>query len=280
MERRDFLKYILAAGACVCSGCNIKNTSNAELNIIKFSLCYHCNLNCAYCNHFSPIAPKYELPYNVFKKDIKQLYKLTKGKIKYFEFMGGEPLLNKDIEKIISIASDYFPTTQKTIVTNGLLLKNMPKSFYKTCINNDVQISISNYPKSKEEQSKILKIKSKYDNIIYIMEEVKEFAFINLSKKSPIKPCDTFECPHLDNGILAPCTIISNIKFFNSYFKEYSLPVYNKDYLNIYKISSIDEIINFLNTPKLFCTHCGYAHKRKYYPWKISEKKFSEWYNI
>ena len=103
MQRRDFLKYLMSASAICCTSCKeitfqneqeIKEKNNDKyIRVIKLPICYHCNLNCAYCNHFAPIAPKYEVPVEQFEKDIKQLQKITKGKIRNLALLGGGTLV-------------------------------------------------------------------------------------------------------------------------------------------------------------------------------------------
>ena len=298
MERRDFLKYLLSISTCACAGCNIKTTSDSGKNntaktqnfleIVKFPICYHCNLNCAYCSHFSPIAPKYEMPVEVFERDLAQLEKITKGNIRQIALMGGEPLLHKDINKIIAILSKHFPSSKKRISTNGILLKNMDEKFFKLCSKNNIGIKYSpytgykNYPKKEFFQ----KLKEEYKiNITEVVNEVKYFQLPNLSKepKNATKNYNACNkksgCTQIDNGKLYLCPTISCIRFFNDYFKEYAIPIEKDDYMDLYKISNIDEIFKYLNTPKNFCKYCNWSAKEEK-PWKLSNKEVDEWYDI
>ena len=292
MERRDFLKYLMSisCASCVFSGCqtNEENISNKTIDIIKFPICYHCNLNCAFCSHFSPIAPKYEVPVEVFERDIKQLKKITKGKVRLFAFMGGEPLLHKNIEKLIEILAKNFPKSKKRITTNGILLEKMPKSFWEICNKNNISIEYSNYTLSKNfpKQNVFKKLSQKHNvEIKSNSEEIKSFELMRLNKsknnKDAYNLCNKkIGCVQLDNGKLSPCSVISSIKHFNNYFDEYKFKIEEKDFLNIYNISTIDEIFEYLNTPKEFCKHCNFGHNIKSLPWKLSNKQVSEWYEI
>ena len=92
MQRRNFIKFLLGVSACACAGCSFKNEhhnfkNSIDLIQIKIPICYHCNLNCAYCSHFSPIAPKYEMPVEVFEKDLAQLKKYQTIKSQEFRFL-------------------------------------------------------------------------------------------------------------------------------------------------------------------------------------------------
>ena len=96
-----------------------------KLTILNFvyALCEHCNLNCAMCDHFAPIAQDEYANFEEFKSDFQTLSKLVNGKCRRIGLMGGEPLLCPEIEKYLEIARQCFPNTQISIVTNGLLLK-------------------------------------------------------------------------------------------------------------------------------------------------------------
>ena len=49
------------------------------------------------------------------------------------------------------------------------------------------------------------------------------------------------------------------------------------DVLDIHKINSIDEIIEFYNKPKEMCAHCNYflTEGKK---WRLSKREVDEWY--
>lgn len=308
MYRREFLKYLLSISACSCCGCkvthldsdierkineshSISKVKNLETFEIKIPICYHCNLNCAYCSHFSPLAPKYEVPIEVFERDIKQLKKISNNKIKRISLLGGEPLLHKDIEKLIVILNKYFPKTTKRITTNATLFPKMSESFWQTCKKNNIIFKYSPYilnKNFKQNEEQILKLSKKYDiEIKKYTEDVDKFELMNLSlktnenDKNNYKNCEKkYSCLLLDNGNLYPCEVIGSIRFFNNYFKDYALPITKNDYLDIHKTNSIKEIYTFFKTPVDFCKYCAYGKNPKTSKWKISEKKVDEWYNL
>ena len=297
MERRDFLKYFLAMGACACCACNSfenneassnKKSSNYKIGHIGIPICYHCNLNCAYCNHYSPIAPKYELPVEIFTKDIKKLHKLTNGSVSEIVLVGGEPLLHKDIVKFIKVLANYFPDTQKAITTNGLLLKDMNEDFWKACRQYKVRIKCTLYSLYKDcpTREDIRKLKEKHNVKISASKHAKfNFNKTNLTqnpKKGSENNCKNctmnIKCAQLDQGLLYPCCVMSNIRFFNNHFKDYAIPIKEGDYLNIHKISSVSEINEYFAKDKEFCKYCNYAKEQA--PWKLSKGELSEWYDV
>ena len=303
MKRRDFFKGagIFGCGFALGLGTgnlskikNRDNNSNLEqksdwLPHIEISLCYHCNLNCAGCYHCAPIAPIYFMPLDIFEKDLEQMYKITQGKIHTIGLLGGEPLINKKREEYIEIARKYFKRSEIIVYTNGLLLNNMPNSFWETCKKNNVVIKHSFYPlynkypdlKDSYKKSEKYEVKLTSDSPRYKFVEINlnNQKLNNINKK--YKDCKKkINCAVLDNGLLYPCLIIPSVKLFlNKYFTKHILPIDKNDILNIYKTKSIDEIFEFYNEPKNFCKYCNYNDKQRKL-WRHSKRKPEEWYKV
>ena len=72
--------------------------------------------------------------------------------------------------------------------------------------------------------------------------------------------------------------MFGSIKFLNNYFKDKQIPEFEEDILNIYKVSSIDEMLEFYKKPKKICAYCGYYMDYKLVPWHHTERIASEWY--
>ena len=81
-----------------------------------------CNLKCHLCSHFSPKRKGITAT-----EDLKLWMDTWKKKLlpKTVSFLGGEPLLNKDIAEIIRYAKKCWKHTQIEIVTNGVLLQKL-----------------------------------------------------------------------------------------------------------------------------------------------------------
>ena len=307
MERRNFFKALAGvyAGATTFFSCKYfekrrqvgkqayKTMQQRKLNHfwhIEIPIVYHCNLNCAYCNHFSPLAPEYFMPIDVFERDILRLRQLTKGKIEEIVLLGGEPLLHPDIDKLIDITRLNFPKTEISIYTNGLTLTNKNDIFWKKISESNTHILISNYILNEDilNLNQIDGLFRKF-NINYAVFSKNMFNMINLSKNK-IDNCDYkyLSCERmlnsalLDNGILYSCCIAQGIqKFFNKKFPKYAIPFAQDDTLDIHKVSSLQEILDFLKKPKTYCAYCHYQDNT-FLPnakkWKLSKRELSEWY--
>ena len=96
-----------------------------ELEYIAYMTNDICNLNCKSCNNCAPIADHnnpFYADFNKFKKNIQIIKNVCHTK--FFEIMGGEPLLNPNIMDFINYASDVYKDTNTKVVlyTNGILM--------------------------------------------------------------------------------------------------------------------------------------------------------------
>ena len=62
---------------------------------IEYNLTDHCNYGCDECSHFSPYLTRKESSLEGFKKDLEALAQVIR--VFRFRFVGGEPLLHRDI---------------------------------------------------------------------------------------------------------------------------------------------------------------------------------------
>jgi hypothetical protein len=83
-------------------------------------------------------------------------------------------------------------------------------------------------------------------------------------------------CVTLRDGRIYTCCIIGHVKFFNQYFKQ-DLKVTENDYLDIYKINTKKEIIDFLEKPFPFCRYCNTKGIQFGQRWSVSKKEIEEW---
>ena len=304
MKRRDFFKsagifgcgFTFGLGAGNLSKMkNQDNDSNFEqksdwLPHIEISLCYHCNLNCAGCYHCAPIAPIYFMPLDIFEKDLEQMYKITKGKIRNIMLLGGEPLLNKKIEKYIKITRKYFQDSQLIVFTNGILLNDMSENFWKTCNKYKAIVRHSFYPLYDKypDLSYSYKQAMKFDVKIQSIEPRYRFTSMKINAKKTndyikvYNKCgNKFKCAVIDNGILYPCQVIPSVKLFlNSHFKNLAINIKEDDYLDIYKVKSMDDLLNYFKEPKDFCKYCNYKDEDSKKLWTLSKREAAEWFDV
>lgn len=120
-----------------------KKLISSEYNayMIDLHIANACNLTCDGCNHWSNYGFKEKFSYDTIKSWLVP----WKDKLspQRFNILGGEPLLNKDAEKIIYLCKEVFPLAKHKFYTNALLLKNHTKWLFKALKDNDVSLVIT-----------------------------------------------------------------------------------------------------------------------------------------
>lgn len=96
---------------------------NLDVNVVL-----HCNNRCASCSHASPLYDQESRPLDRIKGDLLALKPfMSVGAV---HIVGGEPLLHKEIAKIMRMISDIRIDKGHRLFTNGLLLHRMKDDFW------------------------------------------------------------------------------------------------------------------------------------------------------
>lgn len=229
-----------------------------ELMQLEFHLADHCNLNCKGCSHFSnlvstPVFPDAEQ----FQRDLIQLSKYF-SHIHDFYLLGGEPLLNPDIETYITSVRNAFPYTQIIIVTNGILLQTLNYKLIQCIKAHHVHISISDY--TCLDREKIITFIRKHKLSADLREGKECFSKYlnpkgNSNKNEVFSNCIRRNCTYLAKGKIAACCQPFVIHYFNQYFKE-NIP--ENEGINLYEPNLNGwEIQKRLITPMESCRYCS-----------------------
>jgi MoaA/NifB/PqqE/SkfB family radical SAM enzyme len=246
----------------------------------------HCNLNCAYCTHYSPLTKEKFVDTVQYENDFKRLSKLGADKVRRVRLLGGEPLLHDKLPTLTRIARECFLKSEIQVVTNGILLPKQSDEFWDVCSKHNIEIYISSYPinldyeliKSLAKKHKIKLIYHDNDNSVDRLQMAKYVLDIdgqqNLREAFRICTAANGTCTNLRDGKLYQCPTSAYISVFNEYFSR-NLELSEKDYIDIYKVNSMDEIFEFLRRPVPFCRFC--VNNYAAFPWKTSKKEISEW---
>ncbi len=328
MDRRKFIKNAiyggLALGFASGIGFYLKDTDSSEeydtfleyfkgdyIPNLDVHLVEHCNLKCKYCSHFSNIAEPEFYDIKQYENDLKQLKKITNGRLANILLLGGEPLLNPNICDFIRISRKYFPRSYIQVLTNGLLLNSMPYSFWQTMSDYKILLRISIYPVLTEENFQFCdKIKNldlktctrfedlglkefvcgyKKDDLVdtFYKREIDLKGSFNYKERFEECPMNmharhrstngrlNHSCSQLNNGKIYQCFYVAGIRHFNKKFNT-DVKVTEADYLDIYKAKNFDDVLNFMDKPTPFCRYCGTRVEAE--PWECSsEHDISEW---
>ena len=259
---------------------------SVRLNYFEVHLSEHCNLNCSYCTHFCPVAEPSFPNIEQFERDFVKLGQLTNGYVRKIKLMGGEPLLNPDIVKIMYIARQNFSSAKIKITTNGILLTKMKGNFWTACKNNDIYIYISQYP-IKLNMDKIFEIAANYGvSILFeptICRDGRNYVFwlqrFDMSGKRNAQKmyeyCYTKRCTFLKDGKIYLCAQIPSSQHLEKRFGV-KFSVSKDDFLVLDDVKDVQEILDFISHPSPFCGYCA-TDRISFVKWSISARKQEEW---
>lgn len=239
----------------------------------------HCNLNCYGCSHYSPIS---EVNFPDLKKLEEDLKKISflRTSFKEIRILGGEPLLNPEILKILGLIRFYFPHQDVTILTNGILLDKMTNQFWEVIKNLNILLTITIYPFINEEKIlKILERKKIKFSIFSNRNRPNTWRTFQLKPNSKHDITKFIKCSENNNlqlyqGKLFSCPTVAYSEILNKRFSS-QFNISKWDYLNLNKKLTRFKLFIFFLTPKPFCRHCNFP--RKYINWQLSHKDKPEW---
>ena len=264
----------------------LKIQPQPRLSYFVLNILDHCNLRCKGCDHFAAIAEKRFVPLENIVNDLRQISKITEKMVTRIGIMGGEPLLHPYLPEILTAARKEFPNTLIQLVTNGILLLQQDDVFWSTCCANEIVIVVTKYP-----------IELNYDKIVHVAQEKNvEFEYYGKTgeeTKTLYKmPMDIlgrqnaqlsfWNCYHgnslplLMEGKFYPCTVAPNATHFNKKF-DTKMELGKGDYIDIYSINILAELLLFLSTPKPFCRYCKTTERSWGHVWERSRQEMSEW---
>lgn len=253
------------------------------LEYLEMHLSDVCNLKCKGCSHFSNIAEdssvetilKFEQHMERLASILPMIYKIR--------LLGGEPLLNKQAKDYIMCVRKYYPYTDISLVTNGLLLLKQDDELFNTLRKCNIGLDISLYPPTMKILDRIeVDLKSK--NIAYTLTEPIRCFRRRMNRNGtsdPIKAhqsCISRHCHFYSDGKLSACPAPIVIQHLvNKFGFEYIQ--------NTGDVLSIDEdgiddrkIIEFLNQPMDICRYCSEPEE---FEWSCTEKaSLSDWFVI
>lgn len=247
----------------------------------------HCNLRCKGCDHFACLADEYVVALESLQKDIERMAELfgIEG-IREIAVMGGEPLLHPQLPEILEIVRKNFPKTAIRLTTNGLFLLKQNERFWRVCKENSVTIVVTRYPINLKFEE--IKEKSKQEGVSFIYYQgtdddvEKNFSKRVIDLNGSSEPQEMFAKCNVANygnflmeGKIYGCPFAAqSYRIFNPKFNA-NLQMTEEDYLDIYQVEDMKEIMEFAARPKPYCRYCGGL--KSGVTWGISKKEMSEW---
>ena len=119
-----------------------------NIDYLRISLTDRCNLRCVYCMPEDGVDMKYHEDILRFEEIEKIIDAAASLGVKKVRFTGGEPLILKDIEKLIAYTASIPTITDIGITTNGILLAEQAEALQKAGLTR-VNISLDTLNKDK-----------------------------------------------------------------------------------------------------------------------------------
>lgn len=126
----------------------MKDAYGREINYLRISITDRCNLRCIYCMPEEGIKSMHHEDILRFEDIIKIEKAAAEFGIKKIRYTGGEPLIVKDIDKLIYETSKIPQIEDIAITTNGILLSDMAHDLKKAGLKR-VNISLDTLDKEK-----------------------------------------------------------------------------------------------------------------------------------
>ena len=246
---------------------------------IEFRIADQCNLNCKMCTEYCAlIKEQHFYPLEDFTRDFEQLHKFIDdfGAIR---ILGGEPLLNPDVNEYIKISRNLYPATPIHIVTNAILLPKMTDEFFDTVRENNAQICISFYKPMKSKMPEIQKLLEEKKVNYLIGAFVEKFGKRNVlnrhnNGKEIFNNCLFSYCHNLCDGKIAACFMPFVTKYFNEYYNK-NIPEVGE--LNLYEEGlTTEKLKKHLLTP---FERCSYCKDTQSFDWEVTShpSPISDW---
>lgn len=245
-------------------------TERTELETMEIHAAEHCNLNCKNCSMFCGLVETCDFPcYQEFEEGIKQLKNFFPH-IKKFRIIGGEPLLNPELDKYIRLIRNVYPYTDIRLISNGILVTKMSDQLIQTIIDNDVTFIVTQYISLKHSIDEINRFLSKTGIRYIVTEAVLEFQKIyNALGDSDID--ENFyrchwkgSCATMYGTKIATCYVPFVIHYLSDKF---NLAIEETGKIDLMEEGlTAQEIIKRMHTPFDMCRYC--APKGKWTEWE------------
>ena len=258
--------------------------------MLDVQVCDHCNLRCAGCLHFAPLAEERFLDVDEYERDLQRLASVN-GIEGYFEtivLMGGEPLLHPCVGEIVRITRTHMPQQNVVLCTNGLLLKRMVDDFWRALAECNVALLISPYPLRVDYEGLVAFARAKgvraalAEDITGTVDGKEAFLRLAIDPEGECDQAQSFvSCPfggrylQLTRGAIWPCQVAAH---HDSFARHFGFDMHNSpnDSLPLASISSTDDIETFRRRSHPMCRYCN-NDALSVVPWERSHLAAEEW---
>ena len=246
----------------------------------------------------APLAKSSFYDFEIYKKDLQQLKKIVGlGGVQHINFTGGDIFLHPQFVDFVGFARSMFPKAYLDCSTNGLLLKNQSDDVWRELGKYEISFNWTLYPVRYPDLEDIV------ERITYLSDGKVRLSIIgdglDENKNSWIIPyslykqekydwlfCrfhkDNHQCITVRDGKVAYCYSMRRLRWiceaFGSELTEDFKNAANAVSIDLYKIHSIDELHEWMNSRMDFCDYCAIRERKSMGKWIPSNCEMSEWF--
>lgn len=270
-----------------------KTITRTIIQHLDYHLTTHCNLNCKGCSTFSPIAEKWFAQPDSCGKDMQALHNLIGDNIQQIHLLGGEPLLHPQAGEFAAVTRSVFPHARIDFTTNGLLVRQMPESFWEKLRQTKVAIKFTRYPIALDYEDIIRYVKEKGVDVFSAGTEKP----IEYFRRIPLEPagiynifqsyvqCPYTECAQLRDGKLFRCPASAFSDILNQKMAQEdatgndlkTFALHPCDYIDLNGNATKQDVFSFLSSAIPFCAYCNVSRMDPCVKWEASQKRIEEW---
>ena len=258
---------------------DLSNQKKVVIHHLESHAADGCNLNCKGCLHFSNLYNRKELP--DLLKLLKDIQKISENcEIFQFRILGGEPLLNPGLARFLVNLRKLLPDTDIAVISNGILIPQMPEELFITMRDTHIGFNLSLYPPTLKMKKIIFDVLDRY-HVAYGSHEAKtdEFEKFLMLESSEIDMhayefCVSRGILILKNGKLYKCPITA---YVNRYFDTFLIGQHYEEGIDIYneRLDWNQLIKNLSIQEGGFCRHCSCNSER--FTWSTGKAEYEDW---
>lgn len=142
-----------------------------NLRYIEMIITTECNILCSNCSNGIPYTNRKTISYQAFCEQLQSLLTHV-SYIERFQLHGGEPLLNPEVHKMITLLDKTQKLLNIRIATNGTVIPN--KETITALKDSRIVLAISSYYFNKERRKQLIDV-CKRNNIRYVLYDEQEW---------------------------------------------------------------------------------------------------------
>ncbi len=257
----------------------LDNNEKPIIHHLEANIADGCNLSCKGCLHFSNLYERDEFPdAEELLNSIAEIQKHCE--IFQFRVLGGEPLLNPNLEGFLIRLRQILPNADLAVISNGILIPKVAESLLRVMRENYIGFNLSLYPPTLKMKDRIYKrledIGVAYGSHEVVTDKFERFIMLkpSVGDNQAYKVCEPRGILVVKGNSIYRCPVEA---YIDRYYEKYDIPMKAPDGINVFDKSVYwRKLINDLYTkPRELCRYC--SPKSDLFEWGNGEPKKDDW---